>query len=94
LGGWRGGRDRRRGNEGGRFQRKPKLTVSKLNNFSSLRLVFAAAVIFSHSPFILTGNVSLEPHLGSATIGALAVDGFFLVSGYLITKSFGQDSEY
>jgi peptidoglycan/LPS O-acetylase OafA/YrhL len=65
--------------------------VSKLNNFSSLRLVFASAVIFSHSPFILSGNVSLEPHLGSATLGAIAVDGFFLLSGYLITKSFDHD---
>jgi peptidoglycan/LPS O-acetylase OafA/YrhL len=66
---------------------------SKLNNFSSLRLLFASAVIFSHSPFILTGNVSLEPHLATATLGELAVDGFFLVSGYLITKSFDQDGD-
>ena len=67
--------------------------ASKLNNFSSLRLVFASAVIFSHSPFILTGNASFEPHLGRATLGELAVDGFFLVSGYLIAKSFHQDSD-
>jgi peptidoglycan/LPS O-acetylase OafA/YrhL len=66
--------------------------VSRLNNFSSLRLLFASAVIFSHSPSILTGMVTLEPHLGRATLGELAVDGFFLISGYLITKSFDHDS--
>ena len=65
---------------------------AKLNNFSSLRLIFASAVIFSHSPNILTGKVSLEPHFGQVTIGSLAVDGFFLVSGYLITKSFDRDN--
>jgi peptidoglycan/LPS O-acetylase OafA/YrhL len=66
--------------------------VSRLNNFSSLRLLFASAVIFSHSPSILTGMVALEPHLGRATLGELAVDGFFLISGYLITTSFDHDS--
>lgn len=65
--------------------------MSKINNFSTLRLVFASAVIFSHSPFILTGDTSREPHIGRETLGGLAVDGFFLVSGYLIAKSFDQD---
>jgi len=64
---------------------------SKLNNFSSLRLLFASAVIFSHSPSILTGNELLEPHIGRVKLGELAVDGFFLVSGYLVTKSFDHD---
>jgi len=65
----------------------------KLNNFSSLRLLFASAVIFSHSPTILTGNQSLEPHLDNITLVEFAVDGFFLVSGYLITKSFDRDRD-
>lgn len=61
------------------------------NNISALRLVFASAVIFSHSAFILTGNQAAEPHFGQETLGGLAVDGFFILSGYLITKSFERD---
>jgi peptidoglycan/LPS O-acetylase OafA/YrhL len=64
---------------------------SKLNNFSSLRLLFASAVIFSHSASIVTGNELLEPHLGKITLGGLSVDGFFIISGYLIRKSFERE---
>lgn len=59
------------------------------NSFGIIRLVLASSVIFSHA-FNLGGWVS-DPFgritRGQETIGGLAVVGFFVVSGYLITKS-------
>ena len=63
------------------------------NNFDFLRFFLATCVIFSHSFAVLYDGTwfAYDPliHLsrGQAAFGGGAVDGFFLISGFLITKS-------
>ncbi|MFC3607433.1 acyltransferase family protein [Stutzerimonas tarimensis] len=59
------------------------------NNFDFLRLLAASAVVVGHS-FWLSGNAELEPVrqiLGYADIADIAVNLFFVMSGYLIAAS-------
>lgn len=64
---------------------------NRRNNFTSLRILFAWAVLFGHS-FAVTGQKELNPirpfFEGSIWIGEIAVSGFFAISGYLVTASF------
>ena len=60
------------------------------NNIGLLRLIFASAVICGHSPELVDGNRSREPIdviFHNLSLGTIAVDAFFLLSGYLIAKS-------
>jgi len=61
------------------------------NNFDFLRFFFAALVIFSHSFDLLRGS-GADPisHFSRGQIdgGSLAVEGFFIISGFLVAQSF------
>ena len=59
------------------------------NNFNLVRFLAASAVLFSHSFALAIGRSSAEPlheSLG-VTLGQIAVDIFFLTSGFLVTGS-------
>lgn len=55
------------------------------NSMDVLRLVFAGMVAVAHALAIGAG---WQPTIGGTQIAALAVDGFFVLSGFLITASF------
>jgi peptidoglycan/LPS O-acetylase OafA/YrhL len=61
------------------------------NNFDFLRFFFAVLVIFSHS-FDMMGGKGANPlsrfTCGQIDAGSLAVDGFFIISGFLVAQSF------
>lgn len=62
------------------------------NNLDFLRLFFAVLVIFSHSFPLGVGKEEAEPMMwlsgGQTTLGTVAVDSFFIISGFLITHSY------
>jgi peptidoglycan/LPS O-acetylase OafA/YrhL len=61
------------------------------NNIDALRLTLAVLVILSHSYPLGSGSEEHEPLViatrGQLTMGGLAVDWFFVLSGFLITQS-------
>lgn len=70
----------------------PKTNV---NNFDLIRFVLASAVIFCHCFVVYYGYgtfTKTEPFMvmsqGQISIGSVAVDFFFIISGFLIVKSF------
>jgi peptidoglycan/LPS O-acetylase OafA/YrhL len=64
-------------------------SLGRDNNYNLLRIIAAFAVLFTHSFALATGNADAEPlrtTLGM-TLGDLAVDIFFIISGFLVTGS-------
>lgn len=69
---------------------RPANAARHRNNFNLLRFVFASLVIVSHYPELRDGDrrhEALTRVFGTLSLGELAVDSFFLVSGFLIVKS-------
>jgi peptidoglycan/LPS O-acetylase OafA/YrhL len=60
------------------------------NALNLLRIALAIAVVFSHS--LTLGGFRSEVLWGHGTLGDLAVDAFFAVSGFLITPSAERNS--
>ncbi len=63
------------------------------NNFDLLRHFFAILVVYSHCfPPFTAGEQYVEPlelaTKGQTTLGAIAVNSFFIISGYLIAQSY------
>lgn len=57
------------------------------NNFNLIRIVAALAVLVSHSFPIALGKGAHEPSLGAIGLSMVAVDVFFVTSGFLVTAS-------
>lgn len=59
------------------------------NNFNLIRIVAALAVLVTHSFALTVGSGSAEPFKSTLgmTMGTIAVDIFFITSGFLVTSS-------
>ena len=64
-------------------------TQTRDNNFNLIRIVAAFAVLITHSFALAIGTGGAEPLRESLgmTLGAIAVDVFFITSGFLVTAS-------
>jgi peptidoglycan/LPS O-acetylase OafA/YrhL len=66
------------------------------NNIDFLRLALALLVVFAHAFVVTQGNNDAEPFMrltrGQVTGGSIAVDAFFILSGFLITASYKRSS--
>ncbi|MGL4729311.1 MAG: acyltransferase family protein [Bosea sp. (in: a-proteobacteria)] len=62
------------------------------DNFGLLRLVLALAVVYSHAFSVVSGRIDDEPLtlLTGFTLGEHAVNGFFAISGFLVTMSYDR----
>jgi peptidoglycan/LPS O-acetylase OafA/YrhL len=62
------------------------------NGFGALRLALALAVVLSHAFSVVSGRIDDEPLALTTgfTLGEHAVNGFFAISGFLVTMSFDR----
>ncbi|MGH6648072.1 acyltransferase family protein [Aquabacterium sp.] len=65
------------------------LAHGKDNNFNLIRISAALAVLVTHSFVLVTGDPAIEPmrKLIGMSIGDIAVDIFFIASGFLVSAS-------
>ena len=75
-----------------------KITDGHDNFFTPLRFIFAFMVLIGHAFIIGTRNIKAEPHVFfDFTFSYMAVNLFFIASGFLVTKSMlyrGDIAEY
>ena len=65
-----------------------KISEGHDNFFTPLRIIMALMVVLGHAAVVKTGNSSAEPGLFFAyTPSYTAVNAFFIVSGFLVTRS-------
>jgi len=59
------------------------------NNFNLIRFLASVAVVLSHSYTVVYGTIEADPLWGTVrmTMGSVAVDVFFVTSGFLVTRS-------
>lgn len=59
------------------------------NNLSLIRITLALLVLLSHSFAMVSGDATTQPFYGALkmTPGTMAVDMFFVISGFLLTQS-------
>ncbi len=66
----------------------------RTNNFGLLRLGLSTLVVLAHSFFMVNGSDKGEPLYeftgGKFDLGTLAVDGFFIASGFMVSGSLAQ----
>jgi peptidoglycan/LPS O-acetylase OafA/YrhL len=67
------------------------MVLNKTNHFNFIRFILALMVLLAHSPELIDGNRSRELlsvlFRQNFSFGEIAVGGFFIVSGFLISKS-------
>ena len=65
-------------------------TKNRNNNFNLIRFIAASLVLYTHSFALSIGTEDAEPLRGflGMTLGSIAVDIFFITSGFLIASSF------
>lgn len=79
---------RPRGGRGDRRGARPTLALSfdpRRNALDALRLLLAGTVAVVHTLQLGFGH---QPQAGATDVGSLAVDGFFVLSGFLVTMSY------
>jgi peptidoglycan/LPS O-acetylase OafA/YrhL len=79
-------------NRTGRSPTVAQALLQPRNGFTATRLILALAVVLSHAFSVTTGQVLDEPLARATgfTLGEHAVNGFFAVSGFLVTMSFDR----
>ena len=67
-------------------------TEGRDNNFNLIRIVAALVVLITHSFALAAGTSAAEPFQKSLgmTTGSIAVDAFFITSGFLVTASLSK----